>query len=332
MKPFISGGGTPSLIPPDDLEEIIGALQVRLPFLATREVTLEANPDSIALRLPEAWRSVGINRISLGIQSFSDKELSGIGRSHSAERGLDAYAAIRQAGFSNVSCDMIIGLPNQSRKVWHYNLSRLLELSPEHISLYLLEVHGDSPLYQWISEKRVQLPPEKRVIVMYQDALALLQAAGYEHYEISNFAKSGFPSRHNCKYWKSEPVLGFGAGSYSAIGQWRFQNHDGIHSYLTALERTGSGCMGSSMVDQATWMGEFAISALRLRKGIHLKDFQRFYGFPFEGQFKEAIRHFEEMGLMERKDGYLRLKDQAILVSNEILEQFLVPEGNSEKQ
>ncbi|MGH9707632.1 MAG: radical SAM family heme chaperone HemW, partial [Candidatus Acidiferrales bacterium] len=225
------GGGTPSLLETASLAQIIAALARRF-RLQSPETTLEADPETIAPEKSAAWLAAGFNRISLGSQSFSDAELRAAGRMHRRADIFTAIRTLRDAGFANISMDLIAGLAHQTRETWDDSVTQLLALRPEHISIYMLEIDegsrlGKESLAGGARYGAQEIPPDDDTAEYYESACARLAAAGFEHYEISNWALPGFASRHNCKYWRREPYLGFGAGAHSFDGQQRWANlHD----------------------------------------------------------------------------------------------------------
>jgi len=313
------------MVPAEVLAEAITLLQERFRFLKKTEITLEVNPENVDEKNPAIWKKIGINRISLGMQSFQPKDLRTLGRGHTVTQAINAYHSIRQAGFANVSGDLIAGLPRQTLRHWRENLEYLITLAPEHISLYLLEVHEETPLGARLSKGEMVLPPDNRVAAMYYAALEICRQHGYEQYEISNWARPGFSSCHNRKYWESAPVLGFGAGSHYSIGCRRFRNADSVGNYIKAVEENRSAAEEVAILDEGTWLSEYAIMALRLRRGIHLGEFFRRYRFSFEDRYAEVIRRYAEWGLLEIHQGCLRLTEPALIVSNEIFQEFLHP-------
>ncbi len=325
------GGGTPSLIPPRDLAYLLNALHKRFPIAADAEITLEMNPESVHSENLHAYKRLGVNRLSLGIQSFNAQELSLLGRPHTSEQAVEAFRRIRQAGFENVSCDLIGGIPGQTLKKWQANLEKVLSLNPEHISLYLLEVHLGTPLDIQLAQKGKRLPSEKSIVSIYKNTLERCKEAGFEQYEISNFCRPGRASRHNGKYWKSLPILGFGLSSHYSIGRWRFENPDNLEDYLMPLEASGEVARKSVLLDEATWLVNYAITAFRLRQGIHLEDFRKRYGFSFEERYAEIIDSYLDSGMLEMHAGALRLVEKAQIISNEILQDFLEPKGIGNK-
>jgi oxygen-independent coproporphyrinogen III oxidase len=233
------GGGTPSLLDASHLQRVVDA--IRGNFVAElTEVTLEADPETVTAEKAAAWVAAGINRISFGVQSFCDVELQAAGRMHRRADVYRAAAILRAAGIANISFDLIAGLPKQTRGSWRESLDALMELAPEHVSVYLLEVDEGSRLGAELLRggKRYSagdVPGDDEMAEFYETACSVLAAAGYQHYEISNWAKAGFASRHNLKYWRREPYLGLGAGAHSFSGMQRWANAHDAAGYVNAV-------------------------------------------------------------------------------------------------
>src|SRR5260370_33846970 len=250
------GGGTPSLLDPAHLGRIVDA--VRGNFAAElREVTLEADPETVTEEKAAAWVAAGINRASFGVQSFSDDELKAAGRMHRRADVYRAAATLRAAGIANISFDLIAGLPKQTRASWRESLDSLVALAPEHVSVYLLEVDEGSRLGGELLRggKRYSagdVPDDDEMAEFYETACSVLEAAGYEHYEISNWAKPGFASRHNLKYWRREPYLGFGAGAHSFSGTERWANAHAAAEYVKAGM---AGPLAGEGAEKVSWGG-----------------------------------------------------------------------------
>src|SRR5579872_4189243 len=235
------GGGTPSLLDPDDLKGIVDSIRNHLAWAAS-EVTLEADPETIDASKAGAWKAAGINRISLGVQSFDDRELTAAGRMHRSSDIETGAEVLRAAGFDNISMDLIAGLPHQTMKSWIVSLGRLIATRPEHVSVYLLEIDEGSRLGKEVLAggrrySAEQIPDDEAMASFYEEACERLERAGYEHYEISNWALPGRSSRHNQKYWRREPYLGFGAGAHSFDGRWRWANAHDPAAYVAAIEQ-----------------------------------------------------------------------------------------------
>src|SRR5215470_7578699 len=247
------GGGTPSLLDPGYLAAILAA--IRDSFSCDfQEVTLEADPETVGPKKPTAWAAAGINRVSFGVQSFADLELKSSGRMHRPDDVYRAVPILRAAGITNLSFDLIIGLPHQTPASWRNSLEELIGLNPEHVSIYLLEVDEGSRLGKELISlgnkySANAVPSDEQMADSYDLAQERLAAAGYEHYEISNWAKPGFASRHNLKYWRREPYLGFGAGAHSFVGTTRWANAHDASEYVGAIE---AGRLPAEQIEEVT--------------------------------------------------------------------------------
>lgn len=317
------GGGTPSLMPLERLADIMGACRAHFDLAQDLEVTLEVNPGTIDLEKADGLLRAGINRISLGVESFHDEELALLGRRHDVRQAVEAYRYCREAGFDNISVDLICGLPHQTARQWRESLDRLMELAPEHVSIYLLELHQGTRLNAEVQSGRLTLPSDEETISRYYGCVDAMEQAGYEHYEISNFARDGRYSRHNLKYWSDHPYLAFGAGAHSYHGSTRFVNEPRIPEYIQKVNLTGSAMKERTDLDFTRWLGDYAMTALRLRRGIDLEAFRNNYGFRFQDCFSEQIARLVEWGLLEHQTGCLRLTRKALPVSNTVFLEFI---------
>ena len=312
------GGGTPSLFDPADLSRILAA--VRSQFVcADGEVTLEADPETITPEKAAQWLEAGINRISLGAQSFSDPELAAAGRMHRREDIFHAIAHLRSAGFANVSLDLIAGLPHQTPSSWQASVEETLRLRPEHISIYLLEVDEGSRLGREILAGgarygAAKVPGDDAMAESYELACEQLQRAGYDHYEISNWALPGFRSRHNLKYWRREPYLGFGAGAHSFDGHSRWANAHDPAAYVTAIERNRLPIEQLEEVTPKQALDEELFLGLRQLEGIDLARIETQYNV----ELGTRIDELRAQGLVERIGTRVRLAPKRLTVSNEV--------------
>ncbi|MGB2624034.1 MAG: radical SAM family heme chaperone HemW [Candidatus Acidiferrum sp.] len=317
------GGGTPSLLEPQLLQQIMQAIQETF---ATEwiEVTLEADPETVAEEKAAAWISAGISRVSFGLQSFSDKELVAAGRVH---RRADIYRAVpilREAGIRNISFDLIAGLPHQTRESWRESLEELRQLQPEHVSIYLLEVDEGSHLGKELLSGGARysapaVPSDDEMADNYESACTFLETEGYHHYEISNWAKPGFESRHNLKYWRREPYLGFGAGAHSFSGTQRWANAHNAAAYVSAI---GAGKLPAEQVEAVTResaLEEELFLGLRQLDGIDLRKIEREYGVVLGTRFSPL----ESAGLVERDGDVVRLAAGRLSVSNEVFVELM---------
>jgi oxygen-independent coproporphyrinogen-3 oxidase len=317
------GGGTPSLLDPAHLQRIL--VGIRNTFTAELvEVTLEADPETIESEKAAAWVRAGINRVSFGLQSFVDKELIAAGRMH---RRADIYRAVpilREAGISNISFDLIAGLPHQTKESWRQSLDELAALAPEHVSVYLLEVDEGSRLGKELLQgggrySAGAVPSEDEMAEFYEMAQEVLRAAGYHHYEISNWAKPGFESRHNLKYWRRETYLGFGAGAHSFSGTERWANAHDAAEYVNALQ---GGRLPIEQLEKLTAesaLEEELFLGLRQLDGIDVARIEQEYGVPLRARFDPLA----SAGLVERDGSMVRLAPQRLSVSNEVFVELL---------
>lgn len=317
------GGGTPSLMPLPVLEAAMLACRRRLHLLPDCEITLEANPGTIDAEKACTYRQLGINRVSLGFESFQDAELERLNRSHSVREALDTYELLRTAGFGNISGDLICGLPGQSAAGWEDSVRRMVDLGPEHVSVYLLELHPGTRLHQDVQAGREQVPEDEEFASRYYKCIEIFEDAGYEQYEISSFARKGCQSRHNWKYWNDASYVGFGASSHFAFGGKRFRNERNLESYMRRVSATGRGVAEEITLDRDHWLGDYAFTALRTRKGIDLHSFRETYGFSFEDYYDRPIDRMLQLGMLEVAEGCLRLTRPALIVSNEVFQQFV---------
>jgi oxygen-independent coproporphyrinogen-3 oxidase len=312
------GGGTPSLLEPGLLQGMIEA--IRETFAAElSEVTLEADPETVEEGKAAAWVGAGINRVSFGVQSFSDRELAAAGRMH---RRADIYRAaeiLREVGIRNVSFDLITGLPFQTKESWKESLEELGKLRPKHVSVYLLEVDEGSRLGLEILQGGTRysagaVPSDDAMAEFYETACEFLEAAGYHHYEISNWARSGFESKHNLKYWRREEYLGFGAGAHSFSGTQRWANAHDAAAYVGAITAGRLPAEQLEAVTRESALEEELFLGLRQLDGIDVGRIEREYGVALG----ERIEPLRNAGLLERDGDILRLPENKLSVSNEV--------------
>jgi oxygen-independent coproporphyrinogen-3 oxidase len=348
------GGGTPSLLDPSHLQNILDAIRETFslssesestsggkgggepphskapaseggrykPVLA--EVTLEADPETIEAEKAEAWVRAGINRVSFGLQSFVDKELVAAGRMH---RRADIYRAVpilREAGISNISFDLIAGLPHQTKESWRQSLDELAGLGPEHVSVYLLEIDEGSRLGKELLQgggrySAGAVPSEDEMADFYEMAQEELRAAGYHHYEISNWAKPGFESKHNLKYWRREAYLGFGAGAHSFSGTERWANAHDSAAYVSAVQGGRLPVEQHEILTAESALEEELFLGLRQLEGIDVARIERAYGVTIASRFDPLAA----AGLVERDGGVVRLASDRLAVSNEVFVELM---------
>lgn len=339
------GGGTPSLLDPQHLAALLDAIRhnfdsansggsneeadASASVSATRqaslvEVTLEADPETVTDDKAAAWLRAGINRVSFGVQSFSDRELAAAGRMHRRADVYRAADALRNAGFRNISFDLIAGLPHQTRESWQQSLNKLAALAPEHVSIYLLEIDEGSHLGKEVLQggrrySAASLPSEDEMAGFYETACEFLAARGYRHYEISNWAKPGFESRHNLKYWRREPYLGFGAGAHSFSGIERWANAHDAAAYVSALQSRRLPIEQLEILSAQQALDEELFLGLRQLDGIDLARIEHQYGIALGAKFDSLA----SAGLIQRDGAHVRLAPEKLSVSNEVFVELL---------
>lgn len=343
------GGGTPTVLPAEELAELAAGLR-RLFGLGVAggaegaagpepEVTVEANPETVDARGLGRLRAAGFNRLSLGLQAWDDRLLSLMGRRHTAADFLRAYRAARRAGFANVSVDVMYGLPGQTLAGWRETLERVVALGPEHVSAYSLQVEEGTALARWLREGRLAaagggggrrrgtagfaLPGEEEVAAMYALARAFLAASGYEQYELSNFARPGYRSRHNQVYWRNGDYLGLGPGASSHLGGRRWTNERRLDRYRAALAAGRLPVAEAEALGREREMSDTVILGLRLLEGVPLADFRRRFGVDLLDAYGPAVRELRRLGLVEVEGGRLRLTAAALPVANQAFVRFL---------
>jgi oxygen-independent coproporphyrinogen-3 oxidase len=281
---------------------------------------MEMNPATVTPGTLAGFRELGVNRASFGVQTFDDTELKRLARGHNAQDARDTFRMLRDAGFENISFDLIAGLPRQSLADWERNLDQALTMRPEHLSLYLLEIHESTPLAEQIKSERQPLPDEELAAEMYELMLSKVAAAGFEQYEISNFARPGFESRHNSKYWRLDPVYGFGVSAHSFDGTQRYANDRDTNAYVKKIETNASPEMMRETVDLAS---EFIFLGLRLNRGIDINEFRSRYGYDLREKYVAEIADLSDKGLVSANDERMWLTAKGMLFSNEVFAAFV---------
>lgn len=319
------GGGTPSLLSPAQVETLLDAVGRRFRVEPGAEVTMEMNPGTLTPETLRAFRAAGVNRASFGAQTFDDQELRRLGRTHTADDTRRTLRDLRAAGFDNISFDLIAGLPNQTLEAWSRNLDEALSLRPEHLSLYLLEVHEGTPLAEQIRQGRYEPPDADLAAEMYQLIADRTRDAGYEQYEISNFARRGRESRHNLKYWTGAPYFGFGCSAHSFDGRRaRWSNERDARRYVAMVESTSSAVVERTTLDDDEASAEALFLGLRLlRRGVDLREHRARYRRDVRAEYAEDLRRFGDAGLVELEGDVLRLTPHGALLSNEVFSAFV---------
>lgn len=316
------GGGTPSILKGEWMEELFSVLRENFSLEPDAEISMEANPGTMTKEKLFSYRRAGINRLSFGLQSAKERELSALGRIHSFEDFLESFRAARECGFENINVDLMSALPGQTADSWMETLKRTAELSPEHISAYSLIVEEGTPFYEAYGSEagRKLLPDEETEREMYHRTKAFLRECGYERYEISNYAKPGFACLHNIGYWTGVPYLGLGLGAASYLNGKRFSGHGDMETYLASAAGTYENEVQLTKKDMEE---EFFFLGLRLTKGVSLAEFKERFGEDAAAVYPGVMERFVKEGAANLSDGRFFLTDYGMDVSNYVMAEFL---------
>ncbi|MFH1851457.1 MAG: radical SAM family heme chaperone HemW [Candidatus Neomarinimicrobiota bacterium] len=316
------GGGTPSLLEPHSLAAVLDALAEKFDLTAVTEISLEANPGTVTPEKLQAYRKLGINRLSLGIQSFDQDNLKFLHRIHSAADGLAAIAAARTAGFANISCDLIFGLPGQDWNLFRRDLETVCELEPEHLSCYSLTVEQGTDLYWQVFSDRIKLPGEEVVVEIYQRTREYLAERGYAKYEVSNYSRPGFECRHNLHYWNIEPYLGFGPSAHSFDGRRRWWNFSDLNLYLANMKSRLSPIKATEILTEPEITNERVGFGLRLVRGFDPIEISSELQTPLRSNIDLCRRKWPDC--LEISNGRVRLTAKGFLFADAIAVDLMV--------
>lgn len=323
------GGGTPSLLPKEHIGKILEAAFAAFSVKKDAEITMEANPGTLSQEKLVFYRKAGVNRLSIGAQSMNDRLLCRMGRIHTCRDFLENYWAARRAGFENINVDLMFGMPDQSMGDWKDSLRKVLDLEPEHISFYSLQLEEGTEFCRKYKNGEMDLPPEETERAMYHEGIGMIKDAGYRHYEISNCAKSGFECRHNLKYWNFDEYLAVGLAAHSfQYANGRQSNVSDLKWYWNAID-AGRPAWDDSAYEEETiqdYMGEYVFTALRKAEGMDMEDFRRTFGIAFGEAYSdcmETLRHYESIGLIKLDDESMKLTEKGIDCSNSIMAEFV---------
>ncbi len=318
------GGGTPSLLSPVQIESILATVFAHYRSQGEPEISMETNPATVNLKKLQDLRAAGINRMSIGVQSFSDQDLKTLGRIHNGREAAAVLSDVSKAGFDNFNIDLIYGLPGQTLSAWRENLSQAMNFNPLHVSAYLLQLDQSTPLARKIEMGILSMLDDDLEAILYYFTLDYLQGQGYQHYEISNFAKPNQECRHNLLYWQGRRYLGIGSGAVSFDGQQRSLNQPSVDGYIEALldQRLPSTEILENM-DPGQRQIDAIIMGLRLTEGISRNDFQQRFGIDIFKDYQDIISNCQNQGLLERGNDRIYLTKRAYFLSNQVLSQFI---------
>ena len=334
------GGGTPSLLEPTEIGQVITACRASFRITANAEITLETNPETSSGPRMEQFRAAGVNRLSFGVQSFHDEELKRLGRIHSAQRARAAVKEARGAGFDNISLDLMMWLPQQTLADWKTNVESLIDVGPEHASLYLLELYPNAPLKEDMARSGWSMAPDDDAAEMYLWSLARLELAGYRQYEISNVARPGLESRHNLKYWQDGEWLGFGCGAHSTRSEQahstrsarsgqadrscvRWKNVASTEDYISRVAGGLPLAVETRSMSAKERMEDALFTGLRLVEGVDMNAVSSRYGIDVWGRYWDRLQPFLDARVLCRDGSRLSLSRDGMLIANEVMQVFV---------
>ncbi|MGQ9556427.1 MAG: radical SAM family heme chaperone HemW [Desulfurispora sp.] len=317
------GGGTPSLLPAETLGSVLTAVRRNFAVYPAAEITLEANPGTVEPDKLTEWRRLGVNRLSVGVQSLEEKHLRFLGRRHTAQQAEETVQAARAAGFANIGVDLIYGIPGLGGREWADTLRRVMDWPVTHLSAYALTVEQDTPLGRLVAAGRVILPDEDEVADQYELLLEVVPAAGLKQYEIANFARPGHSCRHNLNYWLGGEYLGVGPAAWSYLAGHRFANPAEPADYMGLVASGTTSFHLAAPLEPREELVEALLMGLRLRRGIDLAAFQQRYGVDLLADYRPVISRYVRLGLLEMVGGFLRLTGRGLLLSNAVLRELV---------
>lgn len=317
------GGGTPSVLKQQELVYILSVLKSEFQVESNAEITLEANPDDLNLTYLESLFQAGINRLSIGIQSFQNQHLKKMNRRHNVKQAILSVENAIKAGFSNISVDLIYGLPELSLKQWKQNLQEVFKLPVQHLSAYHLTYHRGTPFYSWLKNGTLKEPSEEESIEQYNELINESWFAGFEQYEISNFAKDKLYSKHNTSYWTGKKYLGLGPSAHSFNGISRQWNVAGIEDYMKAL-KTDSPFYKKENLNEKDKFNEFILTNLRTKWGVSLSFIEENFGVEKSTYFLESIQKYLNTGKINEQNGNFTLSNKGVFVSDDILSDLMI--------
>ena len=318
------GGGTPSLMSEKQIFQVMAALRETFSIQKNAEITMESNPGTLTFSKLKAMRFCGINRLSIGLQSTSDEELKSLGRIHSYGAFLQSFKWAREAGFHNINVDLMTALPNQTEESYRQTLKQVLLLEPEHISAYSLIIEPDTPFEKMEEEGKLNLPDEDSERQMYYMTKDLLAKAGYNRYEISNYARPGYECRHNIGYWRRSDYLGLGLGASGLIGNHRFTNPVDMSVYVSGHPGDNLWFSDTEELSRDNAMEEFMFLGLRMLSGVSEIDFKNCCDEKLMKIYGDAVRKNVAAGLLKRKTRKIFLTDLGLDVANQVMTDFLL--------
>lgn len=316
------GGGTPSQLSGEDFQQVFDTIEKTYSMGQVQEITLEANPDDLTPQYVQTLANLPFNRISMGLQTFDEATLRLLNRRHTAAQAITAIERCREAGFRNISIDLIYGLPGETAERWEHDLAQAIALNPEHISAYHLIYEEGTPIYKMLQQHRVCEVDEESSVHFFSNLIDRLTAAGYEHYEISNFCRPGYHSRHNTSYWQGIPYLGCGPSAHSFNRREREWNIASLNKYLNGIE-SGERAYETEILDTTTRYNERIITSIRTSQGLSLTKLKEEFGTELWQYCLNMAASSIKNGMLEEREGNLRLTREGIFISDSIMSDLL---------
>ncbi|HEL1179569.1 TPA: oxygen-independent coproporphyrinogen III oxidase [Streptococcus equi subsp. zooepidemicus] len=323
LKTLYIGGGTPTAITAKQLDYLLSHLQQHLQLDQLEEFTIEANPGDLTEDKIAVLRQSAVNRISLGVQTFNDKQLKQIGRSHTEAQIYTTIASLKEAGFQNMSIDLIYALPGQTIQQVKENVAKALALDIPHFSLYSLILEHHTVFMNKMRRGKLQLPTEDLEAEMFEYIISEMEASGFEHYEISNFTKPGFESRHNLMYWNNDEYFGCGAGASGYLDGIRYRNRVPIQHYLKAVA-DGNARLSEEVLTKEEMMEEELFLGLRKKSGVSVSRFQEKFGLSFESRYGPVVRELQAQGLLVKDKDFVRMTKKGLFLGDSVAEKFIL--------
>lgn len=323
VRSIYLGGGTPTVLRGDQLVEIIENCRKHFTVAADAEITVECNPGTVDFRKLAEVRQAGVNRLSIGVQAYQQKLLDLLGRIHGWRNVEETVDSSRQAGFDNISLDLIFGIPGQSLRSWQKTLQNILALSPQHVSAYNLKIEPDTPLYRDVASGCLLPCDEELELEMFWYVIDNLTGKGFNHYEISNFALPGREARHNLIYWRNEEYLGLGPAAHSMLRGQRFINEENVELYIQKMCNNQSVVREKQQLSTEEQISETIFLGLRLIEGLDLPGFEKRFGKPVEHLFGAELKKLSNLGLIEISEKHLKLTEKGLPVANEVFVEFI---------
>ncbi len=323
IKTIFIGGGTPTCLDEGNLQKLLDACIKKFYVSGKCEITIESNPGTLSENKLKALKNTGINRLSIGLQSWHDEQLIRLGRIHTREEFLKNYSNARKLGFDNINIDLMFSLPEQTLTTWQETLLNIIKLQPEHISCYSLKIEENTKFYREYHHGNLIIPDEDTDREMYHGAVEMMQENQYQHYEISNFAKKGFVCRHNLIYWKGGEYIGLGAGAHSYLNGERYSSIYNPKEYMKQIQDGLLPKVEKVTLDEKDRMAEFMFLGLRLIEGVNSKEFYHIFNTDIQSIFGNQINKFIKMGLMEQQNEQYKLTPRGLDISNQIFMEFI---------